>query len=71
MCADSRTYTKNKGRHGTLEQETRELSHFLFGLKLVLSPKAVTLHWPVLLGQQGASGGQTWLASSELGGKQN
>ena len=38
---------------GPLEPEITKSSHLRFGLKLVLIPKAVRLHWPVLPGRPG------------------
>ena len=61
---------RQRGGGQALEHKTRELSHFLFVLKLVLAPKAVTLHWPVLPGQQESVEVRPgWLALSW--GKQN
>ena len=37
----------------TLEPKTTKSSHLPFGLKLVLIPKAVRMHWPVLPGRPG------------------
>ena len=37
--------------HGhALLHTLREISHLLRAMKIVLAPKAVTLHWPVLQG---------------------